>query len=59
MVSHDLHLVMASTDHVICLNHHICCEGEPESVANHPEFARLFGRRERNALAVYTSYNFV
>jgi len=57
MVSHDLHLVMASTDHVICLNHHICCEGEPESVANHPEFARLFGRRERNALAVYTHHH--
>lgn len=57
MVSHDLHLVMASTDHVICLNHHICCEGEPQSVAQHPEFARLFGRRERAALAVYTHHH--
>lgn len=25
MVSHDLHLVMAKTDEVLCLNHHICC----------------------------------
>ncbi|MBA1993767.1 ATP-binding cassette domain-containing protein, partial [Escherichia coli] len=27
MVSHDLHLVMAKTDEVLCLNHHICCSG--------------------------------
>ena len=24
LVSHDLHLVMARTDQVICLNHHVC-----------------------------------
>ncbi|STI85658.1 high-affinity zinc transporter ATPase [Escherichia coli] len=30
MVSHDLHLVMAKTDEVLCLNHHICCSGTPE-----------------------------
>ena len=47
MVSHDLHLVMASTHEVICLNRHVCCHGEPESVARHPEFARLFGRSGR------------
>ena len=27
MVSHDLHLVMAATDQVLCLNRHICCSG--------------------------------
>ena len=27
MVSHDLHMVMASTKQVICLYHHICCSG--------------------------------
>ena len=27
MVSHDLHLVMAKTDEVLCLNQHICCSG--------------------------------
>ena len=24
MVSHDLHVVMRSSDHVICLNGHVC-----------------------------------
>ena len=57
MVSHDLHLVMASTHEVICLNRHVCCHGEPESVARHPEFARLFGRPEREVLAVYTHHH--
>lgn len=36
MVSHDLHLVMAKTDEVLCLNHHICCSGTPEVVSLHP-----------------------
>ena len=57
MVSHDLHLVMASTHRVICLNQHICCHGEPEDVARHPEFARLFGRPELAQLAVYTHHH--
>ena len=25
LVSHDLHFVMSATDHVVCLNGHICC----------------------------------
>ncbi|AEY00777.1 high-affinity zinc uptake ABC transporter, ATP-binding protein ZnuC [Oceanimonas sp. GK1] len=57
MVSHDLHLVMASTHKVICLNRHVCCQGEPEQVARHPEFARLFGRPELAQLAVYTHHH--
>ncbi|WP_368163733.1 zinc ABC transporter ATP-binding protein ZnuC [Aeromonas sp. R6-2] len=57
MVSHDLHLVMASTHEVVCLNGHVCCHGAPESVARHPEFARLFGRPEREQLAVYTHHH--
>lgn len=42
MVSHDLHSVMAATDRVICLNGHICCEGEPAYVVNHPQYKALF-----------------
>src|SRR3984957_14136016 len=38
MVSHDLHVVMAGTDSVICLNHHVCCSGRPETVSRNPEF---------------------
>jgi zinc transport system ATP-binding protein len=54
MVSHDLHLVMAATDHVLCLNRHVCCEGHPESVSAHPEYQRLFGLQGGKGLAVYS-----
>ncbi len=53
MVSHDLHLVMASTKQVICLFHHICCSGEPQSVTKDPEFISLFGRDMAKMVAVY------
>ena len=43
MVSHDLHIVMAATDRVICLNRHVCCSGAPLEVVAHDEFRRLFG----------------
>jgi zinc transport system ATP-binding protein len=54
MVSHDLHLVMAATDEVICLNQHVCCAGSPESVSRHPEYFALFGPAIAPSLAVYT-----
>lgn len=54
MVSHDLHMVMASTDRVICLNHHICCEGHPENVSQDAEYISLFGKESANNIAVYT-----
>ena len=53
MVSHDLHLVMRQTDHVLCLNHHVCCRGAPQSVSRHPDYRRLFGPDAARALAVY------
>ena len=53
MVSHDLHLVMAATDHVLCLNTHICCTGHPEDVSRHPEYLKLFGGALAG-MAVYT-----
>lgn len=57
MVSHDLHLVMAATDHVLCLNRHVCCEGHPESVSAHPEYLRLFGNQGVRGLAVYNHHH--
>lgn len=57
MVSHDLHLVMASTDEVICLNKHICCHGKPEQVSNDPAYLAMFGRRQAQTLAVYTHHH--
>lgn len=54
IVSHDLHLVLAATDHVICLNHHICCVGKPDRVAGDPEFIKLFGPETAAILAPYS-----
>ena len=53
LVSHDLHLVMAATDEVICLNHHVCCAGRPETVSRHPEYIALFGPAIAQSFAVY------
>lgn len=57
MVSHDLHLVMAKTDEVLCLNHHICCSGTPEAVSQHPEFIAMFGPRGAQQLAIYRHHH--
>lgn len=57
MISHDLHVVMAATDRIVCLNRHVCCAGTPEAVSRHPEYARLFGRAAATALAVYTHHH--
>lgn len=54
MVSHDLHLVMAATDRVLCLNQHICCSGTPEAVTNDPAYLELFGPQAVQHLAVYS-----
>lgn len=43
MVSHDLHLVMAATDRVLCLNQHICCSGTPAAVSSDPEYIKMYG----------------
>ncbi len=53
MVSHDLHVVMAASDRVICLNGHICCEGTPAVVSTAPEYRALFGLGTQGALALY------
>lgn len=54
LISHDLHVVMAATDTVICLNGHVCCRGTPQAVAADPKYRRLFGQRAAGALAVYS-----
>jgi zinc transport system ATP-binding protein len=57
MISHDLQLVMSATDEVICLNHHICCHGEPEQVSADPAFLDLFGPNLSPGLALYTHHH--
>jgi len=52
MVSHDLHLVMSTTDQVVCLNRHVCCSGHPEQVSTDPAFVELFGQNAKS-LAIY------
>jgi zinc transport system ATP-binding protein len=53
LVSHDLHVVMAQADRVVCLNGHVCCEGRAEQVVNDPAFVQLFGPRVAAELALY------
>ena len=57
MVSHDLHLVMAATDRVICLNRHVCCAGAAQTVAQHPEYVHLFGARAAAVLGLYAHHH--
>ena len=53
LVSHDLHIVMAATDQVICLNGHVCCQGTPSAVAESPEYRAMFGPQSSELIAVY------
>lgn len=53
LISHDLHVVMAATDKVICLNGHVCCSGTPGAVAESDEYKALFGVSASAALAFY------
>ena len=61
LVSHDLHLVMATTDTVVCLNQHICCQGHPEQVTNDPAYLALFGETTGSTnvpqVAIYTHHH--
>ncbi|CDZ50130.1 ATP-binding cassette domain-containing protein [Neorhizobium galegae] len=55
MISHDLHMVMAGTDTVICLNGHVCCRGTPEVVSQSADYLKLFGNSR--SLAVYNHHH--
>jgi len=54
LISHDLQVVLAASDRVICLNRHICCEGVPSAVAGHPEYMRLFGLDAAATFGLYS-----
>ena len=57
MISHDLHVVMSSSDRVICVNGHICCQGTPEIVATSPEYQALFGGDVDGTFALYRHHH--
>ena len=53
LISHDLHFVMSATDHVVCLNGHICCSGKPSSVVKDKAYIELFGKHRSETLSYY------
>ena len=53
LISHDLHTVMTATDHVVCLNGHVCCSGSPMDVAKNNEYKALFGEQASQILSRY------
>ena len=53
LISHDLHTVMSATDHVVCLNGHVCCSGTPSDVARNNEYKALFGEQASQMLSIY------
>jgi len=57
LISHDLHVVMAETDTVVCLNGHVCCRGTPQSVSQSAEYQKLFGARASQTLALYSHHH--
>jgi len=57
LVSHDIHVVMAQADRVVCLNRKVLCSGAPRSVAAHPLFRDTFGGHIAETLAVYPHHD--
>ncbi|PPR12277.1 MAG: Zinc import ATP-binding protein ZnuC [Alphaproteobacteria bacterium MarineAlpha11_Bin1] len=56
LVSHDLDLVMSSTDKVVCINGHVCCSGKPDAVSQNPAYLDLFGEAA-SRVAVYRHHH--
>ena len=57
LISHDMHFVMSATDHVICLNGHICCSGTPSTVIKNPAYIKLFGEHNAETLSYYQHHH--
>ena len=57
LISHDMHFVMSTTDHVVCLNGHICCSGTPSNVVKNPEYIKLFGEHNSETLSYYQHHH--
>ena len=57
MVSHDLHRVMKESTQVLCLYHHICCEGLPESILKDAQFNDLFADQIHDLMATYEHHH--
>jgi zinc transport system ATP-binding protein len=44
---------MTATDHVVCLNGHVCCSGTPKDIVKNNEYKSLFGDRASQILSIY------
>ena len=57
MVSHDLHRVMKESTQVLCLYHHICCQGHPSSILNNEQFSDLFADQINDLMTTYEHHH--
>lgn len=57
MISHDLHRVMKESTQVLCLYHHICCMGQPETIIKDSQFNDLFADQMDELMATYAHHH--
>ncbi|BAS67134.1 MAG: metal ABC transporter ATP-binding protein [Gammaproteobacteria bacterium] len=57
MISHDLHRVMKESTQVLCLYHHICCMGKPETIIKDSQFNDLFADQMDELMATYEHHH--
>ncbi len=57
MVSHDLHRVMKESTQVLCLYHHICCIGRPDTILKDAQFNDLFADQIDELMATYEHHH--
>ena len=50
LISHDLNIVMAESNYVVCLNQKGCCHGDPHHISENPQFKHFYGEQ---AIALY------
>ncbi len=53
LICHDLHIVLANTNRVVCLNVHVCCSGKPKKIVGDEAFIQLYGQEVADSHAVY------
>lgn len=53
LISHDLHVVMSSSNHVLCLDKVIRCSGLPEAVSKHKHYKSMFYKKQKDLVSYY------
>ena len=57
MISHDLHRVMKQSTQVLCLYHHICCMGKPETLIKDAQFNDLYADQMDELMTTYEHHH--